>query len=144
MFFVTAVWLPRRWDREECVTDLSQETTVPGICFSELESNMAACPASLTKFRSDVSFVNVNVHGLPLFFDKSGEADSCQLYDEAWGNRSKTEQLCQRAFVVLPHIFMCVLFLPDRCLNGISQGNYFIAILPRMVSVNVSTTIVMV
>lgn len=124
VFFVTAIWLPRRWDREKYVTDLPQEAPVPGICAPELESDLAACPADLTEFRSDVSFVNVNVHGLPLFFDKSGEADSCQLYDEAWGNRSKTDQLCQRAFMALPETIPCVLFLPDRPPNGISEQAY--------------------
>jgi hypothetical protein len=124
VFFVTTVWLPLSRAREEHVTDLSEKAPVPGISITEFESDLAACPAGLTEFRSNISFVNFKIHDLPLFLGQNDVADSCLLYGGAWGKPSKKTPVCQSTFMALPESIQCVLLLPDRCLNGISEQTY--------------------
>lgn len=121
VFFVTTVWLPLCRDREEHVTDLPEKAPVPGICVSELESYLATCPAGLTEFRSNVSFVNFKIHDLPLFLGQNDVTDSCLPYGGAWGKRSKKARACQNTFMALPESIQCVLFLLDLSPNGISE-----------------------
>jgi len=144
VFFVTTVWLALRRAREEHVTDLPQEAPVPGICVSELESNLAACAAGLTEFRSNVSFVNVNVHGLPLFFDKSGEADSCQRMIKHGEIVAKLSSYVKKLSMSYPTSLGVFCSCQTGVLMVYHKEIISLPFFPRMVSVHVSTTIVVV
>jgi hypothetical protein len=124
VFFVTTVWLPLCRAREEHVTDLPEKAPVPGVSVTELESDLAACPAGLTEFRSNVSFVNFKIHDLPLFLGQNDVGDSCLPYGGAWGKRSKKTRVCQSTFMALPESIRCVLYLPGWSPNGISEQAY--------------------
>jgi hypothetical protein len=121
VFFVAAVWLARRRGREESVANLPEESPVPGICVANFERDLATRTAVLTELRPNVTFVNIKVHDLSfsLFrITKQVLTDRMVGHGESVAKRSGH---VKNTFSALPESILCVLYLPDRPPNGISE-----------------------